>query len=196
MGLTVRAQRGSELERVLSGRPHGFGVQMPRQAMTLWGEQCWGRAKERIRDDNPPRRTEGRGHVWELNVASFFQFRKWEIGTHVVPKCRGSQLRPLWSGPAHLSSLVPLLPSAPANPASHWRCNSCFPALVHAGHSARNTLPLAASFHFLTTAHLAPHLTSGHSFRSHLRKTLPKPLAQVGFPGCLVSPHSLPLHGT
>lgn len=128
VGLTVRAQRGSELDCVLSGRPHGFGVQMPRQAMTLWGEQCWGRAKERIRDDNPPRRTEGRGHVWELIVASFFQFRKWEIGTYVVPKCRGSQLRPLWPGPAHLSSLVPLLPSAPAKPASHWPCSLLLPS--------------------------------------------------------------------
>lgn len=87
MGLTIRAQRGSELESVFSGRPHRFGVQMPRQAITLRGEQYWERAKERIRDDNPPRRTEGRGHVWELNVASFSQFRKWEIGTHVVPMC-------------------------------------------------------------------------------------------------------------
>lgn len=87
MGLAIRAQRGSELEHVLSRRPHRVGVQMPRQAMTLRSEQCWERAKERIRDDNPPRRTEGRGHVWELNVAFFFQFRKWEIGTHVVPMC-------------------------------------------------------------------------------------------------------------
>lgn len=154
------------------------------------------RAKERIRDDKPPRRTEGRGHVWELNVASFFQFRKWEIGTYVVPKCRGSQLRPLWPGPAHLSSLVPLLPSAPAKPASHWPCSLLLPSPGPCWSLCQEHSPISSLFHFLTTAHLAPHLTSGHSFRSHLRKTLPKPLAQVSFPGCLVSPHSLPLHGT
>lgn len=73
---------------------------------------------------------------------------------------------------------------------------SSFPALAHAGHSARNTLLLGVSFHFLPTATLAPYLTSGLSFRSHLEKTLPEPPAQVSFPGYLVSLHFLFLRGT
>lgn len=72
---------------------------------------------------------------------------------------------------------------------------SCFPALAHAGHSARNTLLLAVSFHFLPTATLAPYLISGLSFRSHLEKTLPECPAQASFPRYLVSLHFLLLHG-
>lgn len=51
--LNVRAQRGTKLGLWSKGVKVQVGAQMPRQAMTLWDGQCWDRAGEETRDDNP-----------------------------------------------------------------------------------------------------------------------------------------------
>lgn len=151
--------------------------------MTRWSGWCGDRAEERIRGDNPPKKDQ-RQRTY-MRTESGFSFpstsAKEKSGSMGFP-CTEIQTSPQSTSPssttpgsAHPSSLNPLLFPGPATlafllarlpPASQpWHMLATLP----------RSLPLAAPSHFLSTAILAPPLTSGLCFYVTLRKPFLNP---------------------